>query len=199
LAALPLLAFCGGALVTIAPRKLRSAAAVGMLVAAAFPWIVNPRPDNWVCWKESQLNSEARRAWTHEAAQFLQEQYRHGSGVFTGSGDLMGVFREAGLPFRETLNDGDEPAWMAATRRPDMFLHEQWALTFSGDAVASAVQRPSFKSGPHYELVKSLIVKNAPVIEIYQRHDTPRAPITQSPSTPPKRDNSKQENETDDQ
>ena len=85
----------------------------------------------------------------------------------------MGVFRAAGIALRETLNDGSEPAWMAATRRPQVFLHEEWALAIAGDPVATAVQRSSLKSGPNYDLVKTVIVKNAPVIEIYRRAEAP--------------------------
>src|SRR5262249_1014755 len=125
---------------------------------------------------ESQVNSESRRAWTREASAFLHERYQQGSGIFTTSGDMMGVYRESGIPLRETLNDGNEPIWMAATKRPDLFLREHWVLAFSGDPVSRAVQGSPFKPGPHYDLVKSIIVKNSPVVEIYRRHDTVRSP-----------------------
>jgi hypothetical protein len=181
LAALPLLAFTGGAVILFAPRKLRPALAVVLLASAIFPWMADRRPRTWICWKESEVNSEARRDWTNQAANILRTQYRSGSGVFTGSGDLTAVFRESGIPLRETLNDGNEPAWMAATKRPELFLHEQWALALSGDAVAKAVQRSPFKSGPHYQLVKTIIVKNAPVVEIYKRNDPPRPQADRPP------------------
>src|SRR5262249_31309920 len=85
LAALPLLAFAGGAAILFVPPKLRPIALVLLVGAAVFPWITDRRPDAWVCWKESQANSEARRAWTHEAAGIFRDQYLSGSGVFTGS------------------------------------------------------------------------------------------------------------------
>lgn len=194
LAALPLLAFCGGALVLMAPQRLRPVVAVGVLLAAAWPWVMDAQPGAWVCWKESQVNSEARRGWTEQAAQFLRQQYQSGSGVFTGSGDLTAVFREAGIPLRQTLNDGNEPAWMAATKRPALFLHEQWALAFSGDAVATAVQRLPFSSGPQYELVMSIITKGAPVVEIYKRHNVPRLSSGRAPESKelPESDNDEQ-------
>ena len=171
LAALPLLAFCGGAVVTLAPQKARPVFAAVIFAAALAPWLAHPRPDHWICWKESQVNSEARRAWTRDASQFLRSEYQRGSGVFTSSGDVIGIFREAGIRLRETLNDGNEPQWLAATKRPQIFLHEEWAVAMAGDPVATAVQWSSFKSGPNYELVRTVIVKDAPVIEIYRRAD----------------------------
>ncbi len=53
--------------------------------------------------------------------------------------------------------------------RPDLFLHEEWALTIAGDPVATAIQTSSLKSGPRYHLVQTVKVKGAPVIEIYKR------------------------------
>ena len=173
LAALPLFAFCGGAIAILGPQKARPAIAGVLFLTALGSWLGHPAPENWICWKESLVNSESRRAWTHEAAEFLKAEFQHGSGIFTSSGDVMGVFREAGIPLRETLNDGSEPAWMAATRRPQIFLHEEWALAIAGDPVATAVQRSSLKSGPNYDLVKTVIVKNAPIIEIYRRVEAP--------------------------
>ena len=144
-------------------------AAVAMGTA---PWLIDPRPDNWICWKESQVNSEARRAWTREAAHVLAPQYQRGAGIFTSFGDLTGILREAGIPLREALHDGNEPAWMAATTRPNLFLHEGWAIAISGDVVATAVQRATFTIGPlgpRYHLERTIMIKGAPVIEIYKR------------------------------
>ena len=119
--------------------------------------------------EESKVNSEARRAWTTEAARLLMQEYQPGSGIFTSFGDLTAIFREAGIPLRETLHDGNGPAWMGATTRPDLFLHEEWAVAISGDPVATAVQRATFKGGPRYHLEKAIMLKDAPVIEIYRR------------------------------
>ena len=61
-------------------------------------------------------------------------------GILFPFGDLTGVLREAGIPLREGLHEGNGPAWFAATVRPDLFLHEEWALAFSGDEVATALR-----------------------------------------------------------
>jgi hypothetical protein len=169
LSALPLLAVVGACTTLLASRRWRALLALAAISIGITPWLIDRRPDNWICWKESQINSEGRRAWTHEAAQLLASQYQRGAGIFTSFGDLTGILREAAIPLRDTLHDGNEPAWMAATTRPNLFLHEEWAIAISGDAVATAVQRATFKTGPRYHLEQTIIIKGAPVIEIYKR------------------------------
>jgi hypothetical protein len=174
LAALPLLAVAGGSVALLGSPRIRLLVALAVIVAGAAPWLmdrglIDRQPDAWVCWKESELNSKARRAWTGEAARLLASQYHSGAGIFTSFGDLVGVLREAGIPLREALHDGNVPAWMSAIRRPDLFLHARWALTISGDVVATAIQRATLKTGPRYHLVRVITVRNAPVIEIYQQ------------------------------
>lgn len=170
LAALPLLAIAGGGVALLVGNRLRPFVAIAAIAAAAAPWLARPRPDNWICWKESQVNSEGRRAWAHETAQLLRTEYRPGTGIYTSFGDdMVAGLREAGIPLREALRDSNGPAWMAATMRPDLFLHEEWALATSGDPVATAVQRATFKNGPRYHPEQIIMLKNAPVIEIYRR------------------------------
>jgi len=89
-----------------------------------------------------------------------------------GHGMDTAVLREAGIPLREGLHQGNHPAWDGAVSRPDLGLYEQWALAFSGDTVATAIMRAE-KSGRHYDLKKRIIVKGAPVVEIYQRQPPP--------------------------
>jgi hypothetical protein len=168
MAALPLLAMAGAALVALAPPRFRGLAAVVVILAAGAPWIIAPRPEAWICWKESQVNSEARRAWTREAADFVRAQRRPGDGFLTSFGDLTGIFQQAGIPLRETLHEGNGPQWMATVGRPDLFLWEAWAVAQSGDAVATAVIRTG-RSGPRYDCVKTIVVKGAPVIKIFRR------------------------------
>jgi hypothetical protein len=168
LAALPLLAIAGGCLVLVVSQRWRPWMAVAILIAAATPWLIRPQPSDWVTWKEGQINSITRRARTNAAAQSLAPLYKTG-GIFTSFGDLTGVLRAAGIPLRQALYDGDEPDWMAATTRPDLFLREEWALANAGDIVATTVLRSGFQHGPRYHLVQTVKVKGAPVIEIYKR------------------------------
>ena len=166
LALFPALAFGAAALVSLAPARAQRWAAAAVVLAAAVPWLIHPRPDAWITWKESQVNSEARRAWTREAAAYLGPRYRRGSGIITTFGDITGIFRAAGIPIRETLTWDNWPHWPAAVARPDLFLWEEWAVVMGGDPVQSALLRAGV-NGPRYELVKIVMVPHAPVVEIY--------------------------------
>jgi hypothetical protein len=169
LAAFPLIAIAGGCLVLVVSERWRPWLAVAILIAAAAPWLIRPKPSDWITWKESQVNSVTRRAWTQAAAQALAPVYHSKTGIFTSFGDLTGILRTAGIPLRESLNDGDNPEWMAATTRPDLFLHEEWAVVMAGDTAATTIQKSAFQHGPRYHLVQTVKVKGAPVIEIYKR------------------------------
>ena len=117
-----------------------------------------------MCWKESQVNSETRRAWTHQTARYLTSHYQPGSGIFSTLGDLAGAFREAGIPFREVLQEGNEPEWQFAVSFPCMFLHEEWAVSMAKDSVAQAV------TAPKYGRMETILVKDAPEIRIDKRN-----------------------------
>ncbi len=165
IAVLPLVAFAAGALVTLVPARARFTAALLLGALPGAVWMVQHDPA--VCWKESEVNSTSRRAWTTEAAAFLVTNYRPGSGIIYGFGDLTGVLREAGIPLRESIHEGNVAEWMLSTSRPNLALRAEWALAFAGDEVATAVQRAG-RYGKNYQLRKQIIVKGAPVIEIYQ-------------------------------
>jgi hypothetical protein len=167
LAALPLMVLGAAALAAIAPRRWRLPVAVATPILCAAPWLSSPKPEAWICWKESQVNSEGRRAWTRQAADFLRTNYR-GGGIIHSFGDQTAIFPLAGIPLRDTLHQGDDPQWYAAVQRPDLFLWEEWAVAFSGDRVATAILRAQ-KTGPRYECVKMIVVKGEQVIEIYRR------------------------------
>jgi hypothetical protein len=172
LAALPLLAIAGGAFVLVSSVRWRPHLAAALVLLSVVPWLVRPSPDQWICWKESQVNSAARRAWTNAASDFLARQYQPGQGIFTSFGDLTGIFRSAGIPLRETVHEGNVLAWISATSRPDLFLRQRWAVAIAGDEVSKTVEQAMRRGGPRYHLVQSIAVPHAPVIEIYRRDDT---------------------------
>jgi hypothetical protein len=168
LAALPLLALAAGSLVAVAPLRARPVFAILVILAAGVPWMVHPSPSYWVTWEESRVNSEARRAWTREAARYLAVNYVPGSGILTGFGDLTGIYRNAHIPLRNTFTPDNGLPFDAAVLRPELFLHEPWVVTMGGAAAQTAVNRAA-RLGINYELEKTVIVKDAPVIEIYRR------------------------------
>ncbi len=168
LAALPLLAIAGGCLALAAPQRFRATAAAAIVLIGVAPWLMRPSADSWICWKESQVNSEARQVWTRQAAQLLASEYR-GGGIFTSFGDLIGIFREAGIPLRGTLHEGNVVAWISAVQRPRLFLHERWAVGFSDSQVVAAVRRLTSEGGPRFRIVRSIAIPGAPVVEIYER------------------------------
>ncbi|MFN7992211.1 MAG: glycosyltransferase family 39 protein [Bryobacteraceae bacterium] len=166
LAIFPALALGAGALVAVTPSRLRWIGATAAVLAAISPWLLQPSPDAWITWKESQVNSEARRAWTRQAANFLAPRYHPGTGIITTFGDITGIYRRGGIPLRETLTWDNWPLWPAAVARPDLFLWEEWAVVSGGDPVQSAILKAGVR-GPRYELVKLITVPGAPAIEIY--------------------------------
>jgi hypothetical protein len=183
LAVLPLAALCAGALVAMFPRRVQTWAAASLAVGISITWAFSGPP---VCWKESQVNSVARRAWTQQGADFLGAHYIPGSTILYTFGDLSGILRQAGIPMRNSLHQGNVPAWDAATLRPELFLHEEWALAIPGDRVAEAILRAQ-RSGLHYELQKRIIVEGAPEVDIYQRpalKNRNEDPLYQSPRRP---------------
>ncbi|HVX65590.1 MAG TPA: hypothetical protein VHA11_03260, partial [Bryobacteraceae bacterium] len=122
----------------------------------------------WICWKESQVNSEARRAWTTQTADYLRANYHPGEGILTMLGDVAGVYQQAGIPLRETLNECNWPIWQKVVEAPHPDVRETWAVAVAGDTVAQTISKAR-KSGARYDLVKTIAVKGAPVIEVYRR------------------------------
>ncbi len=170
LALFPLLCAGLGCLVPWVPSRLRAATSIALIVAVSAPWLADRREDAWITWKEARVNSEARRAWTLEAAAFFNQMYRPGDGVLSTFGDVTGVFREAGIPLRRTLTWDNGPEWNLALARPQWFLREEWALAVAGDVVQTTLER-AWLRGPRYTLVKRITVRHSPVLEIYRRGD----------------------------
>ncbi len=187
LAALPLLALGAGALVTAASPRWRSRAALALIAISTAPWLLQPTPEAWITWKESQVNSNARREWTAKAVEYLRPRYRAGEGIFTTFGDLTGIYRELGIPLERTLTWDNWPLWPAAVARPELFLWERWAVAVAGDPVQTAILRAGLR-GPRYTLEAMIAVKGAPVIEIYRRDSSPSTLASEAAVPPRGRD-----------
>jgi hypothetical protein len=168
IAVLPLFALAAAGLVLAVPPRAQRWIA-GLIVAAAVaPWLWHPSPSNWVTWEESRVNSETRREWTRQAADFLRPRYELGTGILTTCGDLTGIFRAMRIPLRETFTCDNGLAYRATVLRPELYLHEQWVVTAGGGEAQSAVNRAA-RYHIDYSLEKAIVVKGGPVIEIYRR------------------------------
>jgi len=161
IAVVPLAALSVGAVVKLLPSRFQVVAALFLALGTTAAWALSGQPS--ICWKESEVNSEARRDWTAQAAEFLGKEYRSGSGIVFPFGDLTGVLRQAGIPLREGLHEGNQAAFDGAIVRPDLLLHEEWGVAFPGDAVDAALHRAG------YTLRKQIMVKGAQVVDIYHR------------------------------
>ena len=169
IAVVPFAAFAAGSLMTLVPERFQIRTSIVLALAITGVWGFSGLSS--ISWKESEVNSEARRAWTAQAASFLAREYRPGSGIIFPFGDLTAVLRQADIPLREGLHEGNGVAFDAAINRPNLLLAKvgsvEWGLAFSGDAVDIALQEAG------YVLRKQIVVKGAPVagidINIYHR------------------------------
>jgi hypothetical protein len=167
LGALPAAALGVAALAAMMHERVRGAWAALLLAACLSPWILYPRMNNWVCWKEARVNGAGRRAWTREASEYLKPRYRAGDGILLSFGDPAGVLRESGIPIVESLHEGDGPMFQAALARPDLFVWEEWAICVQGDRVSKAAAK--LRNGRRrYERVRTFTVQNSPVVEIWR-------------------------------
>ncbi len=174
LSALPAGAFGVAALAAALPQRIRRIGAAGLILACLAPWLMNPKPDAWLCWKEGQVNGRGRRIWTRQATEYLAPRYRSGDGILLSFGDPTGILRESGIRIGESLHEGDGPMFQAAIARPDLFMWEEWAVCIEGDRVSKALNR--LRRGPRrYERVRTFTAAHSPVIEIW-RHIQGRDP-----------------------
>jgi len=159
LAALPLFAICTAALASALPRLRFILPLIALSWFAFSPAIVK---------REGDVNSESRRAWTHEVATLLKAEYQPGTGILMPFGDLTGILQEAGIPIRECIHQGDKLEFDRAIARPDLFLDTAWVIAQSGDAASNAMARARAKGMP-YRCVKLISLKYAPVLEVWRR------------------------------
>ena len=162
-----LAAFAAGAIPMALPERAKPYASL-LLLVALLPWLSNPSRENWICWKESQVNSDSRRNWTEQAAKYLGSQYKSAQGVLTesASGDIAGIFCRARIPLSEVLDEGNGPAWLAAVGRPELFHPAYWAIAQKGDSVAKAMLR-SYNT--IYLTDRQIQTKDDPTLEIFSR------------------------------
>jgi hypothetical protein len=166
IAFVPLCAFAVGAIAVSLPRHWKKFSFIVVLLAV-LPWLIHPSRQNWICWKESQVNSVDRRAWTEAAARFLQAYYRPGQGILSSAGDVTGIYCRAGIHLSETLNIGNGPMWFLATKRPDLFHPNLWSVNQAGDSLADALAHSP--AAPYQMVVSIATGKDSLVLHILRR------------------------------
>ncbi len=165
LALVPLCAFAAGAIVpNLPPRWRRFSFLIPLL--AVVPWLSRPSPQSWICWKESQVNSVDRRAWTAAAAHFLEAHYRTGQGILTSTGDVTGIYCRAQIHLAQTLNIGNGPTWFLATQRPDLYHSNAWVIRQDGDPLSRAL---THRRSPYRPVLIVTTSKYSPPLNISQR------------------------------
>ncbi len=166
--ALPLAALAAAAIPAVLPHGSRRWAMAFIVAIGISPWLAYPKQENWVTWKESQVNSVTRRAWTREAADYLRDKYVPGRGIVAHFGDQAAIFRDAGIPLRQVVHDGDGLYFQGIVQRPEVFLWQEWVVSIAGDPLSRGMAAYSAKT-PRYRRVKMVETKGAPAIEIWRR------------------------------
>lgn len=184
LALLPALCLGIAAIVAQLRSPWRPWAAMLAILAVSLPWMLVPGPESWICWKESAVNSVARRLWLAEAEAYLKPRYVSGSGILLSFGDLTGVLESAGIPLKESLHEGNQPLFRGATNKPRFFFREEWALCHAGDDVARAMVRAK-RAGVPVTMVRQIRVGNAMPVEIWRRRSEFSASDLSHPLHPP--------------
>ena len=169
---LPLAALAVAAIPAVLPHGSRRWVMVLLVAIGISPWLAYPKMENWVTWKESQVNSAARRAWTREAADYLRDKYVPGRGIVAHFGDQTAIFREAGIPLRQVVHDGDGLYFQGIVQRPEVFLWQEWVVSIAGDPLSRGMAAYTAKSR-RYARVKMVEAKGATAIEIWRRVSTP--------------------------
>jgi hypothetical protein len=164
IAVIPLAAFAAGAIVPALPARCVKIAYLIPVLSIA-PWVLPLSRQNWICWKESEVNSVSRRAWTQAATDYFNANYQLGQGIIAPFGDLTGIFCRARIPLAEVLHEGNGPPWLATITRPDLIHREMWAVTQANQFESQFLSR---KGSPYY-LIKEIRVEGAPPLHILRR------------------------------
>jgi hypothetical protein len=164
LSILPLLAVATAAIVASFPRWMRGRVAAIAIVVATVPWLIHPHPENWIVFQEGNHNYAGHRELERQVEDYLRPRYVRGSGIVTEFGATTAIYRDLGIPLRETLTGDNGSIWGAATNGPNQFPHQAWAVVIAGDYAEKAVQKAGC-----FTLEQTFKVNDAPEIHIYRR------------------------------
>ena len=86
--------------------------------------------------KEGMVNATTRMAFEQSLAQILNS-FPPGVPILMYNSDHIGALQEAGIPLKQTLNEGDWDTWHAALEAPAE--HAAYVVAIAGDPVSKAV------------------------------------------------------------
>lgn len=141
------------------------------IVVSLIPFALHPATPP-LTWQEADNNSRARLEWTRLAAAYLRANAAPHDTYLTVTGDATGIYRTNAIPLRKTLTGDMGIEYVLATARPDLFLHENWAVVTGGDQLQTLLDKARLK-GPRYDLASRIYVKDGPVLEIYKLYEYP--------------------------
>jgi hypothetical protein len=121
-----------------------------ILFAASYASVWRAQP---VCFREAWVNSRTRIALETELAANLKK-LPHDSNLLIYLGDHVGALQQAGIPLRQTINEGNhrqwkqpsdgEGLWERALANPARYV--DFVVALDGDPVALGVQRQDLSS-----------------------------------------------------
>jgi len=86
--------------------------------------------------KEALVNSTTRVGFETALARQIGE-FPYGSTILMYNSDHIGALQDAGIPLRQTVNEGDYDSFQAALAAPAE--HANYVVAIAGDPVAAAV------------------------------------------------------------
>jgi hypothetical protein len=120
------------------------------LVAASYASVWRAQP---ICYREAWVNSRTRITLETELASKLR-LLPHDATVLMYLGDHVGALQRAGIPLRQTINEGNHRPWFRPSdpeglwerALADPHQYADYVIALDGDPVANQVQRQSLSS-----------------------------------------------------
>jgi len=157
-------------LLTVARNKIAKTVVVAfaIILVASYASVWRAQPASF---REALVNSRSRIALETELASNLKK-LRHNSTLLMYLGDHVGALQQAGIPLRQTVNEGNHRPWKApsdpaglwerALAKPAQYV--DFVVAVDGDPVALGVHKQG--------LVSMVVIRTAgqPAVTIYWAH-----------------------------
>lgn len=146
--------------------RLLSILAVFVFVAASFAWVWRAEP---VCLREAEVNMRSHNQLDTQLAGWL-EKLPPNATILMYLGDHVGALEQAGIPLRDTINEGNHRVWkqpydpdgLWERTLADPARNADYVVAFENDPVWKAVQ-----SG-HLEALVEIHVSGQPRTILYR-------------------------------